>query len=184
MVCGITLGRDKRQRTCKLCNKVLCTRCSSWKLALPGQSEMQRVCESCYSRGDVRHRDMELTQYTIQPPLISYGGDDMLSMEQLSGYVYVRSQNRTQWRRRWLELIFSKLFFYEADDDVKPLGSLDMLHLQVADTKYEDHVSANYAFKISSKTFSIIVACETAYSLKRWLQVLEKATLTSNPDVY
>ncbi|KAL5264958.1 hypothetical protein ACHWQZ_G005904 [Mnemiopsis leidyi] len=184
MVCGITLGRDKRQRTCKLCNKVLCTRCSSWKLALPGHAEMQRVCESCYSRGDVRHRDMELTQYTVQPPLISYGGDDMLSMEQLSGYVYVRSQNRTQWRRRWLELIFSKLFFYETDDDVKPLGTLDMLHLQVADTKYSDHVSANYAFKISSKTFSIIVACETAYSLKRWLQVLEKATLSSNPDVY
>ena len=44
--------------------------------------------------------------------------------------------------------------------------------LQVADTKYEDHVSANYAFKISSKTFSIIVACETAYSLKRYLNTV------------
>ena len=50
---------------------------------------MQRVCESCYSRGDVKHRDMQVTQYTVQPPLISYGGDDLLSMEQVGGYLSV-----------------------------------------------------------------------------------------------
>ena len=39
-----------------------------------------------------RHRDMELTQYTVQPPLISYGGDDMLSMEQVRHSAYLHVQ--------------------------------------------------------------------------------------------
>eukprot|EP00116_Pleurobrachia_bachei_P010554 sb/3470816/ len=127
-----------------------------------------------------RPRDQEVTQYTIQPPLISYGGDDLLTMEQLSGYVFVRSQNQVQWRRRWLELIFTKLFFYEADDDVQPLGFLDMLHLQVSDTRFEDQVSANYAFKIISKTFSLVVATETSYSLKRTFH-LDRALHQNGP---
>lgn len=49
--------------------------------------------------------------------------------------------------------------------------------LQVSDTRFEDQVSASYAFKIIGRTFSIIIATETRYSHKRWLQVLQKATL-------
>jgi len=178
MVCGITLARDKRHRTCKLCSKVLCTRCSSWKLSVPGNNtEQQRVCENCYCRGDVRHHELDPPRHSIQSSLMSYGGDDMLAMEMLSGSVYVRSQDSSCWRKRWIELIFTKLFFYESDEDQKPLGSMDILNLQVSDTRFEDQVSASYAFKIIGRTFSIIIATETRYSHKRWLQVLQKATL-------
>ena len=52
-------------------------------MPLSDYTEAQRVCESCFSRGDVRAREPEGPSYMVQPPLISFGGDDMLSMEQV-----------------------------------------------------------------------------------------------------
>ena len=50
---------------------------------MPGYNELQRVCESCYSRGESRNRDVDMTQFTMVPPNVSYGGDDVLTMEQV-----------------------------------------------------------------------------------------------------
>lgn len=105
------------------------------------------------------------------------------SLVTFSGWLYKQgSEGLRSWRKRWFVLTDYCLFYYKGPEEDKLLGSI-LLPSYILSECSTSESNRKFTFKLEHKNMrTYYLAAENADYMRKWMRVVQAATLMQNPN--
>lgn len=181
-----------RRHHCRACGKVVCSACSSHRVALPylGGDKPVRVCDHCFHSlhhppGESRENPeaegegegQAKKKKTARGILQEVAANDLGSS--MSGYLH--QWWKKAWKRQWFVIKEHVLYVYRASEDVAALRTVPLLGFQVGAVEEGfEEIPRDQLFLLKHTGLDpLMFYADTPALAARWQEAMEEATKLS-----
>lgn len=182
-----------RRHHCRACGKVVCSACSSHRLALPylgGDKPPVRVCDHCFrslhhppgesgenpeaeGEGEGQAKKKKTARGILQEVAANDLGSSM------SGYLH--QWWKKAWKRQWFVIKEHVLYVYRASEDVAALRTVPLLGFEVGTVREGfEEIPRDRLFLLEHTGLDpLVFYADTPALATRWQEAMEEATKLS-----